>query len=197
MSEVLSELKAMETIYTTLQPLQPSARQRVVSWLLGVLGMADELPATSVTPEVNLDGDGRSPQEAPSIQDTITDADLSPKEFISQKHPQSTVERITCLAFYLTHYRATASFDGGQIEKLNTEAACPTINRSRDMDNASKAGYLVPAENRKRQISARGEGLVKALPDREAVKALQAKYGPQRRRKTASVKKREANGDAE
>lgn len=136
-------------------------------------------------------------QTFPTAKDTTPARDLSAKAFISQKQPQSVVERITCLAFYLTHYRQTPHFSGIDIEKLNTEAAGRTINPTRDPDNASKAGYLVPADNRKRQISAKGEDLVNALPDREAAKAVMAKYGPQRRRRGAGTKKREANGDSE
>jgi hypothetical protein len=196
MSDALSELKAMETMYGALESLDSSARQRAVKWLLGALDMTDTLPEGSA-PEPGLNGDGRPSDTPPTGKDTTPARDLSPKAFISLKQPQSVVERITCLAFYLTHYRQTPHFSGIDIEKLNTEAAGRTINPSRDPDNASRAGYLVPAENRKRQISAKGEELVNALPDREAAKALTAKYGPQRRRRSASTKKRVANGDSE
>jgi hypothetical protein len=199
MSEVLSEPRAMETVWKALEPLDPSARQRVVTWLLGVLGMPVELAGTSQeapAPVQSLNGDEPSSQVTLPVPSTVIPADLSPKAFISQKNPQSIVERITCLAFYLTHYRGTPHFNGGDIEKVNTQAAGSTINTTRDLDNASRAGYLAPAENRKRQISIKGEELVNALPDREAVKAFMAKYGPQRKRR-ASTKRREANGDAE
>jgi len=196
MSEVLSEFEAMKTVYTTLGSLQPSARQRVMQWLVGALGMADELPATSVTPEISLNGSGPVPQETPTVQDTIPTTDVSPKAFMALKDPQKTVERMSCLAYYLTHYRNTPHFSNADIEKLNREAAGPSINAYRDLDSTSRSGYLASAENRKRQITSRGDELVNALPDREAVKALYAKRGPQRKRR-ASTKKREANGDSE
>lgn len=197
MSEVLSELRAMETMWTALQSLQPSARQRAVSWLLGALDMTEEAHVPSVTPDLNLNGDGPSPQEAPAVQPTIPTTDMSPKAFISEKLPKTNVERMTCLAFYLTHYRKTPYFSGSDIEKLNRDAAGPNINPSRDLDNASKARYLAGAESRKRQITSRGEDLVNALPDREAVKEAMAKHRPQRKRRSASAKKSLANGDSE
>ncbi len=197
MSEILSEVRAMETVWTALEPLDPSARTRVVTWLLGVLGMPDELAGTSEeAPAQSLNGDESSSHVTPPVQSSVIPTDLSPKAFISQKNPQSTVERITCLAFYLTHFRGTPFFNGVEIEKLNREAAGPTINPSRDPDNASKAGYLATAEHRKRQITAKGEELVNTLPNREAIKAMQSKYPPQRKRR-ATTKRREANGDTE
>ena len=190
----------METICNTLQSLEPNARQRAVQWLLGALGMPDGLPVPStVIPEQhNLNGDGlRDGQGTPGAQHTVTTTDLSPKEFMSQKHPQSTVERMTCLAFYLTHYRQTPMFSAAEIDALNREAAGPVINRHRDMENARRAGYLAAADNRTTQISAKGEEIVNALPDRDAVKAVQSKYPPQRKRRSSNGSKKRGTSDAE
>jgi hypothetical protein len=201
MSEGQSELKTMEIICNAFESLGPSARQRAVQWLLGALGAQDDLPITSaMLPEQqNLNGDGQQEvRETVGNQTTIIATDLSPKEFMSQKHPQSTVERISCLAFYLTHYRAKPMFTGAEIEALNREAAGPTINRYRDMDGARRAGYLAAAENRTTQITTKGEELVNALPNREAAKAVLARYPGQRKRRSANgSKKRGADGDTE
>ena len=200
MSEGLSELKAMEIICNAFESLGPNGRQRAVQWLLGALGMPDDLPSPgAIAPEQqNLNGDGqRDGHGTPTTQTTITPDDLSPKEFMGQKHPQSTVERISCLAFYLTHHRHIPMFSGAEIETLNRQAAGPTINPHRDMDSARRAGYLAPADNRKRQITTKGEELVNALPDRDAAKSVLAKYPPQRKRRPANgSKKRGADGDA-
>src|SRR5947209_8545864 len=39
-----------------------------------------------------------------------TDLSISPKEFLLQKQPRTDVERIACLAYYLTHYRDQPHF---------------------------------------------------------------------------------------
>src|ERR1035441_10104364 len=216
MSEVLSELKAMESICAALQSLEPAARNRAVWWLLGALRTSDgQIPTSALISESQNLTDGSSqntydspairsapaipPAIPPAIQGVDSALERTPKEFISHKNPQSVVERIVCLAFYLTHHRETSMFGSREIEALNTDAACSSINRTRDLDNASRSGYLVPAPDRKKQISAKGEDLVKALPDREAVKVALSKYSSQKRRKpSSSTKKREtSNGDAE
>lgn len=147
MSEVLSELKAMESIYTTLQALQPTARQRVVSWLLSVLEMPHEVPEAALTSEVSHNGDEPVFQEASTVETSIPSTQMSPKAFMAQKDPQKTVERMTCLAFYLTHYRNKPYFSNADIEKLNREAAGPSINAYRDLDSTSRSGYLAAGEN--------------------------------------------------
>ena len=35
---------------------------------------------------------------------------MSPKDFLMEKAPNTDVERIACLAYYLTHYRSTPHF---------------------------------------------------------------------------------------
>ncbi len=97
---------------------------------------------------------------------------MSPKEFLLDKQPRTDVERIACLAYYLTHYRATAHFKTVDISLLNTEGAQPKFaNTAYSANNAVKLGYLVPSTKGQRQISAAGERFVQALPDRDAAKA--------------------------
>src|SRR5258708_3272898 len=79
------------------------------------------------------------------------------------------VERVACLAFYLTHYRETPEFTTLDISKINTEAAQRKLaNATVAVNNASQYGYLVPAGKGMKQISASGERYVQALPDYEA-----------------------------
>src|SRR5215469_2649697 len=111
----------------------------------------------SATPASHLPGGGFSEAR-----------DISPKEFIMQKQPRTDVERVACLAFYLTHYRNTPHFKTLDISKLNTEAAQSKMsNVYVAVDNATKTGYLVPALKGTKQISGAGEVFVQALPDRQ------------------------------
>jgi hypothetical protein len=98
--------------------------------------------------------------------------DISPKDFIRDKLPRTDVERVACLAYYLTHYRSTQFFKTLDISSLNTEAAQPKLsNATYAVDNAAKAGLLVPGDRGSKQLSAAGETFVQALPDRDAAKA--------------------------
>lgn len=96
---------------------------------------------------------------------------MSAKAFLIEKRPQSDVERIACLAYYLTHYRDQATFKTLELSKLNTEAAQIKLsNPTRAVDNAAGAHFLIPAGQGKKQLSAIGELYVQALPDRVAAR---------------------------
>ena len=101
----------------------------------------------------------------------ITDG-ATPKQFMAIKRPVSDIERVTCLAYYLTHYRKMSPFKTIELTKLNVEAAQPMFsNPSVAARNAVQKEYLSLVGGAKKQITSRGEGLVDALPDREKVKA--------------------------
>lgn len=116
--------------------------------------------------------------------------DISAKEFVMQKQPRTDVERVACLAFYLTHYLNTPHFKTLDISKLNTEAAQSKLSNAHvAVDNATKTGYLVPAVKGTKQISAAGEVFVQALPDREAAKAAMGRLKPRRKSRKATKSK--------
>jgi hypothetical protein len=110
------------------------------------------------------------------------------------------VERIACLGYYLGEFRGTKHFKTADIVWLNTEAAAGRItNASRDMDNADRhSGYIVSAGSGKKQLTVRGEAVVRALPDREAVQAAMKEHPHRPKRGPgANRKKRDQNGSAD
>lgn len=114
-------------------------------------------------------------------------ADLTPKQFLIEKQPLTDIERVACLAFYLTHYRSMPHFKTLDISKLNTEAAQVKFsNPAVSVDNATKRGFLVPATKGMKQLGVLGERFVNALPDRERARALSEK---KRLRKTKRPKR--------
>jgi hypothetical protein len=116
--------------------------------------------------------------------------DISPKEFVMQKQPRTDVERVACLAYYLTHFRNTPHFKTVDISKLNVEAAQSKMsNPAMAVDNATKTGYLAPATKGNKQISAPGELFVQALPERDAAKVAMANAKRPRRARNTKKKK--------
>jgi hypothetical protein len=108
----------------------------------------------------------------------------SAKEFMKAKKPEKEIERVACLAYYLANHQDATEFNGKDITKLNTEARGPTFsNIGVHIQNASKAGYLTTVGGGKKGITSRGEAVVEALPDREAVKAALEAH-PTRARRT-------------
>jgi hypothetical protein len=98
-------------------------------------------------------------------------ADQSAKQFLAEKRPQSDVERVACLAYYLAHYRNVPHFRTVDVSKLNTEAAqFKFSNAAVAVNNAALRGLLTSAGKGNKQISAVGEQFVAALPDRDAAK---------------------------
>lgn len=118
-------------------------------------------------------------------------ATLSPKDFLHEKQPRTGIERIACLAYYLTHFRDTPRYKTVDISKLNTEAAqLKFSNPAQYVANAGSSGLLVPAGKGTKQLSAIGEQFVDALPDRDRAKGVLASMrAPRSRKKPLRLKK--------
>ena len=109
--------------------------------------------------------------------------EVTPKDFLFQKRPNTDIDRVACLAYYLTHYRDTPHFKTVDISKLNTEAAqIKFSNTAYTVGHATQAGLLVHAGANVKQLSAIGELYVEALPDSAAAKATLAGMRPRRAR---------------
>jgi hypothetical protein len=129
---------------------------------------------------------------APSFSE---DRSISPKEFLRQKQPRTDMERVACLAYYLTHYRDTPHFKTLDISQLNTEAAqIKFANAANSVNNASTYGYLAATTKGNKQLTAVGEAFVEALPDRDAAREAMSNARPRRKRKSGDPKK---NGERE
>ncbi len=131
-------------------------------------------------------GDLDQQRQQPSVPGTMAPAGQAgtPKQFMAQKRPSSEIERITCLAYFLSHHRNTPAFKTRDLTKLNTEAAQPSFsNAAVFARNAVQAEYLSKAGGGSKQITALGEALVDALPDREKVKvAIESNKSSRKRR---------------
>lgn len=110
------------------------------------------------------------------------------KDFMRAKDPQTDVQKVTCLAYYLTKFRDTTRFKTKDFIKLNTEAAWPNFsNPTVAVNNARKDKYLTPAGRGDKQLTNRGEALVEALPNQEKVKSLMSR-SPSRKKRARKKK---------
>jgi hypothetical protein len=174
--DVTAALKQMIDI---MNNVEPESRRRLVVSLTTLFDLSQPTPYTS-------SGPGQRQEGIPFSEEKT----VSPKEFVFQKKPNSDVERVTVLAYYLTHYRDTPYFKTLDISKLNTEAAQPKFsNAAYAVENATKLRYLVTASKGTKQLSAAGEVFVDALPDREAAKQARQAARPRRRLKRSSQSK--------
>jgi hypothetical protein len=114
----------------------------------------------------------------------------TPKAFMTAKLPKTDMERVTCLAYYLTHSRNTQAFKTNELTTLNTEAAGGRLsNVSATARNAVTHGYLSAAGQGRKQIASRGEALVEALPDRDKVAAALEAHPARKPRKRRKIRK--------
>ena len=172
------------TIISALGKLSPEEQGRMLQAVKTMLALNFELEPNSV----NLNTQTATNQINGST--FSEDRSMSPKVFMLQKQPQTDVERIGCLAYYLTHYRNMPYFKTADLSQLNTEAAQRKFsNPAVAVDNAAKNGYLVPASNGNKQLSAAGEHFVEALPDREAARAAMVGSRPRRKPRKKPIKK--------
>lgn len=176
LEEMFKEPDAIKEVLRALAPLKAAQQIRVINFVLATLQPA--------APAVKAAGGVRIP-----IHNTQIDVDA--KTFLAQKKPTNDSERIACLAYYLVHARAQAKFVNLDITTLNTDAAQRGFgNPAASIKNAiDQSGYLAAGGDGSRQITARGEAVVEALPDREAVRRAQEEHPGPRRRKGVKTDK--------
>jgi len=173
-SEELNELKILQHILTDLKDLNIEARERILKTILTYFDFASLKEAEKTIPTARE-----------TVGTFSENRNISPKEFLLEKQPETDVERVVCLAYYLTHYLDTPHFKTIDVSKLNTDAAQRKFaNAAMAVDNAAKQGYLVPAIKGHKQLSAAGERFVQALPDRVVAKEAMAKARPRKKQKS-------------
>src|ERR1700722_3252215 len=163
------EFEALQAVIAALRNLDQEARHRILESTSTFLGLSVPSKGKMVAdPSSSLPPPNHGGAVRPLFSE---DTSMSPKEFLMEKAPKTDVERIACLAYYLTHYRSTPHFKTLDISMLNTEAAQPKFsNTAYSTNNAVKLGYIVPSTKGQRQLSVLGERFVQALPDRDAAK---------------------------
>lgn len=178
-------IAALTTIINALKELDQESQKRIlqsVCTFLGISTFSSELQPQPVYSATLSDKSSQLSEVSFS-----TDRNASPKAFLRDKMPTTDVERVACLAYYLTHYRDTPHFKTLELSTLNTEAAQPKFsNATYAVDNATKAGLLVPAVKGTKQLSAAGELFVQALPDREAARTALKNFSNKKRVKKTS-----------
>lgn len=188
-----AEFQALQAVIGALQPLDAEARQRIL--VSAATFLQAQFQAPDGPPRERIPVPGTRPTATPPYSDSVT---MSPKEFLLEKQPRTDVERIACLAYYLTHYEDTPSFRTLDLSKLNIRAAQPKFtNAAQAAKNAVTSRYIVASTKRgHRQLGAAGEQFVRALPDRNAARSAMAAAQPKRRqRRQKATDERKGQGD--
>ena len=178
----VDELNILQRIISELKPLQQDVQKRIIETVITFLEIKLYERDSGAGTKERIVGVGHS--KAIGLYKFSENRVMPPKEFLLEKQPESDVERVACLAYYLTHYRDTPYFKTIDISKLNTEAAQRKFsNAAYAVENAAKYGYLTSATKGRKQLSASGEVFVQALPDRSAARVIMKKSRPRRKSK--------------
>jgi hypothetical protein len=172
-----SEVDAMRDIDGALGKLDAEAQQRALDWASSKHGLK---------PRGQFDGGGDSRQ--PTLPQPQRATDI--KTFLAQKRPDSFYERVACLVYFLEKFTGQAEVGTKDITKANSDARLSKLtNPAVFVKHATHTyGYLTPLGKRKFAISARGEAVVEALPDRAKVEEAheRLRFGKKARKKNKS-----------
>jgi hypothetical protein len=93
----VDDLAVLQQIISALQQVSKKSRERLIQTILTFFDFSS---ATMIRP-ASLDMPRSTAGGLPTFSEDRT---ISPKEFIMEKHPQTDVERVACLAYYLSHF---------------------------------------------------------------------------------------------
>jgi hypothetical protein len=165
-------LKELDEKFTTLDQ---DAQQRAIDWIIA---------------KYKLTHNKENASKKNDTSNHSKSSELTLKDFILHKKPIGHYERIACIAFYLEKTKGMEGCKTVDITNANSEARQPKIpNTALYVNHTTNTyGYLISIGNAKKGISARGEALVDALPDREkvatALKEHSIKKKPAKKSKT-------------
>lgn len=179
------ETEVLTKVISEIQRLDVNARKKIMQTVATFFEISFENePRLAV-----LSGTSSGPRlGAPRSTSFSEDRTMSPKDFILYKSPQTDVEQVACLAYYLTHFRDQKQFKAVDLSSLNTEAAQAKFSdATRSVANATfQSHFLVQTGKGYKQLSAIGELYVQALPDRDAARAVLQKDKNRKRAKKST-----------
>lgn len=177
MAKKVSEHDVLKIVDLQLEQLSTEERQRIFDWISMKYKISPQA-APSATP-----GSGVILPLASLPNGTV-------KDFISLKKPDGYYERIACLAYYLERHESKDGLKTADIAQANTDAKQSKLpNSTLYVNNATKMyGFLISIGKGKKALSARGEAVVNALPDRAKVQTALAEH-PLKRKNSKKKKK--------
>lgn len=166
MSEKISEIDALKKIDEALEQLTPEEKQRIFNFLASKHSLT--FNTVSKGGGGSAVGNGVVANASGNGQENITDI----KQFLAAKKPHGFYEQVTCVGYFLEKTQGVENFNTKDITVANTAARATKIpNPSLYVNHCQNTyGYFSNVGSGKKAMTTRGEALVEALPDRDAVK---------------------------
>ena len=131
------EVLAVQRVFEALKPLDGEGQQRVLSAALSLLGLSFNLPHASNEP---------SHASLGSVTASSSSSGARPKgltEFVSEKKPGTSAQRILLFAYYRDKYEGINKFAPGDIRPYFAKARLtPPGNFDRDFASAVEKGWI-------------------------------------------------------
>ncbi|HEY2393443.1 MAG TPA: hypothetical protein VGK22_19885 [Candidatus Angelobacter sp.] len=160
-----SEVDAMREIDEALGRLNSDAQKRVIEWAIS---------KHQISSKASIGGNGAL------ADSTVAKAQISKdiKSFLASKQPENFYERVACLVYYLEKFGDKTEVGTNEITQANSDARMSKLtNPAVFVKHATHTyGYLTSLGKRKFAISARGEAVVEAMPDRVKVEGAHEKF---------------------
>lgn len=175
-AKLISEHDALQKIDSLTEPLTEEERLRVFNFIISKY-------------KINLSGintqGGAGGGSPGGFGDGAHGQHKNIKDFVVEKKPEGFYEKIACVGYYLEKYGNLDGFKTSDIVKGFTESKQTKLpHSSAYVDNAAtKYGFLISSGKGRRSLSARGEAVVNALPDRGKVTQALADHPFKRNRK--------------
>jgi len=165
-----SEVDAMGEVDKALGRLDVEAQVRVLEWASSKYKIQRE--------PRNLEHSTLAAHEPLEPSSGATVRPRSIKDFLAQKRPGSSYERVACLVYFLEKFGDRAEVESKDIVQANADARLQRMsNPAVFIKHATHTyGYLTSLGQRRFALSARGEAIVEALPDRAKLEEAQAKF---------------------
>jgi hypothetical protein len=181
MAKKISEHDALKSIDNMLETLSDEERQRVFDWIQ----LKYRIGASSAKSAISLTSSSFQP--VPSLSPTG-----SIKDFLVQKRPIDNYEKIACIVYYLEKVQGVEGVKTSQITQGNKDARqAPFSNAAVFVSHAAvRHGLLTQIGGGKKALSAKGEAVVEALPDREKVSIAMAEYAGNKKSAKKSTNKK-------
>ena len=157
-AEVIEDTAVLAQVISLFKQLPPEERERVHKAIGAYFGLGDG--KNEIFPTISVSDVAKKIKFS-----TVKHQD--PKEFLVNKHPRDLLERVLCLAYYITYDMGLGSFSALHISKLNTEAAQTKLPEILVLKDALKWGYVSGGLSGKILLTKVGERLVEALPNFE------------------------------
>jgi hypothetical protein len=174
-----SEVDAMREIDAALSKLDTDAQKRVMDWAHS---------KHQISSKVNNSGSSVSTDPAGAKVQVPKDI----KSFVANKQPENFYERVACLVYHLEKFEGKTEVGTNDITQANSDARLSRLtNPAVFVKHATHTyGYLTSLGKRKFAISARGEAVVEALPDRAKVEEAheRLRFGKKGKRKAKPKK---------